>query len=362
MRRLVLIACVIALASTALNRAQAASCPHPGALGVSRVLTIDPKDYPLVGRDDYGRTLPLAPGEVVLTFDDGPIPPATDRVLQALADQCVKAVFFMVGRNARAHPEMVRRVEAAGHTIATHTQNHPLRPMSPERARYEIDAGIASVGAALGSTKEVSPFFRFPGLFHTRAAESYLRSRGISAWSIDVESDDWRRISANEVLRRILTRLAARGRGIVLMHDIHAKTAGLVPTLLDQLKARGYRVVQVVPAGRRERLPDDVVAAAPSPSETEANPPAKTAAKMPADRPLQKPAELPASKDARPAARTGVAHLATSMLRPPEIIYTRPSFIVLERPGPNLPKARPAAHQGGPYERIYMPRESRYYR
>src|SRR4051794_14906155 len=102
MRRLIFIICGFALANAALSRALAAPCP-PGALGVSRVLAIDPHDYPSVGRDDYGRTLPLAPGEVVLTFDDGPIPPGTTGVLRALANECVKAVFFMVGRNARLH-------------------------------------------------------------------------------------------------------------------------------------------------------------------------------------------------------------------------------------------------------------------
>ena len=117
---------------------------------------------PLVGSHDYGVTLPLVPGEVVLTFDDGPLPPYTNAVLKALADECLQATFFMVGRQARAHPELAWQVRAAGHTIGTHTQNHPLHRMPPDRAAHEIDTGIASVAAALGTPRALAPFFRFP--------------------------------------------------------------------------------------------------------------------------------------------------------------------------------------------------------
>jgi len=168
--------------------APAWSCANPYALGVSRVLQIDARAMPLVSSHDYGFSLPLAPGEVVLTFDDGPVAPYTNAVLRALADQCVRATFFMVGREANANPALVRQIRAAGHTIGTHTQSHLLYRMPADRAAREINAGIASVGAALSTPRALAPFFRFPGLFRTTEAERYLRSRGLISWSVDVDS------------------------------------------------------------------------------------------------------------------------------------------------------------------------------
>src|SRR6185312_12975270 len=101
---------MIAVAGVALTSASAlaAPCTHPTALGISRTITVDPRVTPAVGGHDYGVSLPLSPGEVVLTFDDGPRPPYTNRVLKALEDECLRATFFMVGRQARAFPGMVR--------------------------------------------------------------------------------------------------------------------------------------------------------------------------------------------------------------------------------------------------------------
>ena len=174
------------------------------ALGISRVMSVSARHTPLIGSHDYGVTLPLAEGEVVLTFDDGPRPPYTNHVLKALADECVQAVFFMVGRQATAHPDMVQQIHAAGHTIGTHTQSHPLHRMSPFRAMWEIDNGIASVGAALGS-RPMMPFFRFPGLFRTPEAENHLRTLGVMAWSVDVDSYDRKRIGLNAMLQHTLS-------------------------------------------------------------------------------------------------------------------------------------------------------------
>ena len=239
----------IAIAAVVLGGAEASAmlCGRPGALGVSRVISVDPRVTPVVGGQDYGVRLPLAPGEVVLTFDDGPNPSSTNQVLKALADECLRATFFMVGRQARAHPQTVRQVEATGHTIGTHTQNHPLGRLHGSRATYEIDAGIASVTAALGHPP--APFFRFPGLYRTRESEHYLHQRGIVVWSVDVDSYDWKHNNTNVMLQSAVARLAARGGGILLMHDIKPRTAQVLPRLLVMLKARGLRVVHVVPRG-----------------------------------------------------------------------------------------------------------------
>src|SRR5438552_12341917 len=145
----------------------AADCPRPDALGTSRTLVVDAKEHPLIGSMQYRETLPLNDGEVVLTFDDRPSPKNSYQILDILAAQCVKATFFLVGRQAQANPEGVRKVLAAGHTIATHTLSHPssMQRLPLDRARAEIDSGIAAVRAALGDeSAAMSPFFRIPGL------------------------------------------------------------------------------------------------------------------------------------------------------------------------------------------------------
>jgi peptidoglycan/xylan/chitin deacetylase (PgdA/CDA1 family) len=229
----------------------AADCPgNPDALGTSRTIVVDPTEHGRIGTMDYVETLPLVDKEVVLTFDDGPLPPRTDRVLDVLAAECVRATFFIVGRMARAYPEPVRRIHREGHTIATHSMHHPLpfRALRQVRWQAEIENGIAATAAALGGRDEIAPFFRFPGLHRTHAVERHLGARGLMAWSADVPSDDWRRITPDEVVRRTLQRLEAKRKGILLLHDIQAKTVAALPKLLAELKARGYRVVHVQPA------------------------------------------------------------------------------------------------------------------
>jgi peptidoglycan/xylan/chitin deacetylase (PgdA/CDA1 family) len=256
---------VLAVVSTASEASPCAG--RPDALGVSRVITIGAKELPTVGMHDYGRTLPLAEGEVVLTFDDGPKSPYTEHVLKTLASECVRAVFFLVGKQANERPDLVRQIQAAGHTIGTHTQNHPLRRMSHDQAAREIETGILSVGAALGDARAVAPFFRFPGLFRTDDGERYLRTRSIMAWSIDVDTSDWKRIGLDRMLQHTFAQLESRRGGIVLMHDIQPKTALVLPRLLAELRSRGYRIVHVVPADRLP-LPDVAQGPVTEPSES----------------------------------------------------------------------------------------------
>ena len=203
----------------------------------------------------YAETLPLLDKEVVLTFDDGPISPYTERVLDILASECVRATFFIVGRMAKVHPELIRRAAAEGHTIGTHTMNHPLRfkALDEQRARQEIDDGIEAVTAALGDPSKLAPFFRFPGFGRTEAAEEHLASRHLMVWGADFPADDWRRIGPGEVARRALSRLEAKGRGILLLHDIHERTVEALPIIFEQLKERGFRIVHVVPTS--ENIP-----------------------------------------------------------------------------------------------------------
>ena len=227
-------------------------CPgNPDALGTQRVIMVDPTEHPRIGTLQYPESLPLNDKEVVLSFDDGPVMLYTDRILETLAAECVKATFFIVGQQARAYPAEVRKVYNEGHTVATHSQTHPriftrLRRFGAER---EIEQGITSVTAALGDPHAVAPFFRFPGLGRSRAVEGYLASRGIMVWSTDFLADDWTHISADEVMKRALERLERRGKGVLLLHDIQPATALMLPRLLRALKSLGYHIVQVVPTG-----------------------------------------------------------------------------------------------------------------
>jgi peptidoglycan-N-acetylglucosamine deacetylase len=243
--------CLTLLTSFTAKAASAAECPgHPDALGTSRTLVVDPREHPRIGTMQYPETLPLGDHEVVLTFDDGPLPHNSNQILDILASQCVKATFFTIGRMAQAYPEGVRRLRDAGHTIGTHTQNHPLtmNRMAADRARQEIDDGIASVKAALGDDTALAPFFRIPGLMRAEDVEDYLISQGIQVWSADFLADDWRHISSSRVYELAIKRLEEKGRGILLLHDIQARTVAALPRILHEMKARGYRIVQVVPA------------------------------------------------------------------------------------------------------------------
>jgi peptidoglycan/xylan/chitin deacetylase (PgdA/CDA1 family) len=232
-----------------MGTAGAAECPAD-ALGVSRTIVVDVNEHPRVGSWQYGESLPLNDHEVVLTFDDGPLPPYTDRVLDLLAAECVKATFFMVGRMVQAYPAAVRRVYNEGHTIANHSQTHPFtfHKMSVDQASREIEGGFSSLRTALGDPKAVAPFFRFPGLLRQTSVEQYLAEHGDMTWSVDVAADDWTHINNREVARRAISRLEARGKGILLLHDIQARTALALPEILQELKARGYKIVHVVPS------------------------------------------------------------------------------------------------------------------
>ena len=231
------------------------SCPgHPDALGTSRVLKISPDEFSRIGSMQYKQDLPLADHEVVITFDDGPLPPYSNIILDTLASQCVKATYFIVGQMAKAYPWVLRRMYNEGHTIGTHSLDHPLgfEHLSLPRVEREVDGGIALVDAAIGDPKAVSPFFRIPGLGRSKVDESYLASKHLVTWSADVVADDWfRGISAQQIAKRAIRRLDAKGRGILLLHDIHPATAMALPTILKELKARGYHVVQVMATGER---------------------------------------------------------------------------------------------------------------
>jgi peptidoglycan/xylan/chitin deacetylase (PgdA/CDA1 family) len=234
------------------SAAHAAACEHPNPLGTSRVLALDPRGV-RVGTQSFARTLALEPKEVVLTFDDGPIRGSTDRVLAALAAQCVRATFFLVGRNAAARPELVRRMLADGHTVAHHSMTHPesLARWRTDAAIADIERGIAAVERAAYGKERANrrvPFFRFPGFAHSPALLAYLERKGFAVFGADLWGSDWLPMTPETELRLVMRRLEAAGRGILMLHDSRSQTARMLPALLAALKAGGWKVVHVVPA------------------------------------------------------------------------------------------------------------------
>ena len=244
--------CQQAMPQPAANPAPNSTCPgNPNALGTSRVVQVPFDDYPRVGRMQYPLSLPLNDKEVVLTFDDGPLPPYSNQILDILKAECVKVTYFMVGTMARAYPAVVRRAYEEGHTIGTHSDNHPshIGALPPERMQHEVDGGIADVSTALGDAKYLAPFFRIPGLDRSTALESQLADRSLVVFSSDTVADDWHHaITPSQIISLALSRLEARGKGILLLHDIHPKTVAALPGLLKALKDKGFHVVQAVPS------------------------------------------------------------------------------------------------------------------
>jgi peptidoglycan/xylan/chitin deacetylase (PgdA/CDA1 family) len=237
---------------------QRVACANPNALGVSRVVEVDTTGGPGFVFEHFKQFDFLADKEVVLTFDDGPWPNNTPAVLKALDDECTKAVFFSIGMHATYHPEILRQVLAAGHTVGAHTWSHVnlnAKKMTEQMAKDEIEKGFSAVRWALQT--EPSPFFRFPELQHSPAMVAYLGTRNVAIFSCDLDSFDYRKDSTPEkIVSSVMTRLNKLGKGIILLHDFQKHTAEALPTLLRRLKAGGYKIVQMKAKTSVQTLPE----------------------------------------------------------------------------------------------------------
>src|SRR5947209_12724660 len=231
----------VAVALAALvSIASAADCPRKDTIGTSPVLSVDAKTTPRVGLKSFPQTLPLADHEVVLTFDDGPHPPTTSKVLAALAQECVRATFFLIGLHASEHPDMVKRIAREGHSIGHHTWSHPFMARIPfDKAKAEIDRGIAADEMALhgsSTTTPSTPFFRFPYFEATPAELDLLQSRGIVVFGADFWASDWEPMAPEQELELLISRLNQIGKGILLLHDPQRRTVAMLPEFLRYLK------------------------------------------------------------------------------------------------------------------------------
>ena len=227
-----------------------AACDKPGGMGLSRIVEIDTTGGPGFGFEHFKQYDFLRDKEVVLTFDDGPWPENTMAVVKALTDNCLKATFFEIGEHATWHPEITKRVIAAGMTVGSHTWSHKDLAKNPyasdlELAKQEIEMGISAVHMAADAP--IAPFFRFPDLQHPPQLLAYLAERNIGVFSTDINSFDFKLHKPEQVIKSVMTKLEKHGKGIILMHDFQKATGEAMPELLRQLKAGGYKVVHLVP-------------------------------------------------------------------------------------------------------------------
>jgi len=242
------------------------ACAKSGqALGVSRIVEIDTSTGALFGsistQSREARFLDAK--EVVLTFDDGPLPTVTRSILDTLDRFCTKATFYSVGRMAVAYPSTVKSILERGHTLGSHTWSHPLnlKRLSIEKANEEIEKGHAAVTLAAG--QPIAPFFRFPGLSDSGPMLKHLQHRGIAAFTVDVVSNDSYISDPEVLLTRVVREVETNKGGIVLFHDIKPATARILPRFLAELQARGFKVVHMRAKGTVEPLAEHMAKLTP---------------------------------------------------------------------------------------------------
>jgi peptidoglycan/xylan/chitin deacetylase (PgdA/CDA1 family) len=188
-----------------------------------------------------------APKEVALTFDDGPWPGATRRILKILHRFHVHATFFMIGEQAARYPGLVRAVLRAGDEVGNHSWDHPLtlQGLSPSRLAEELSK-TSTVLRGLGATPTL---FRPPGGWDDDAVVQEARSQGMRLVTWSVDPADWRSGLSPEQVKRSVLSDVERG-SIVLLHDgggdaLH--TIKALPSIIRGIRHRGFRLVLVPP-------------------------------------------------------------------------------------------------------------------
>lgn len=220
---------------------------------------------------------------IALTFDDGPHKELTPKLLDLLKEKNVKATFFVIGRNADAYPDIMKRIVAEGHEIANHSWSHPdLAKLPQDTVKGEVgktdDAITRTTGKKAALLRPPYGAFKPDQREWARSTWNYR----IILW--DVDPLDWRRPGAEVVTQRLVS--GAKPGSILLAHDIHAQTVDAMPSAIDQLLARGLQFVTVSELLKMEQPPPAKVGK-PGPTGTAAAPttagPAPTPTPMPFD-------------------------------------------------------------------------------
>lgn len=175
---------------------------------------------------------------VALTFDDGPDPTLTPRLLKILKQNKVHATFFEVGNSVSRYPKISRAVLAGGNELGNHSWNHPdFNAIGTSKTVSQVTRTNAAIYKATGQLPE----YVRPPYGNITAAEGRAIEQPIIRWSVD--SRDWAYLNTQKDIHSVVS--ATRSGSIVLMHDIHAPSVAAVPTIIHQLKAKGYKFVTV---------------------------------------------------------------------------------------------------------------------
>lgn len=179
---------------------------------------------------------------VAMTFDDGPHPSLTPKLLDILKARNIKCTFFVIGKNAQEYPNIIRRIIAEGHEIGNHTWTHASLT---SRSDAQIRSELKQSEDALMATANVRPHLVRPpyGAVNARIKQLMFDEFGYSTimWSVDPQ--DWRRPGVSVVTSRLVN--GAHPGAIMLAHDIHPPTIQAMPAMFDQLLAKGYQFVTV---------------------------------------------------------------------------------------------------------------------
>lgn len=194
----------------------------------------------------------LSEGEVILTFDDGPHPRQTRRILDVLDQDCVRAAFFLRGDKARRHRKLTRQIIERGHRLGGHGWAHAdLTKLSPPNASADIVRGINGINRAFRRVENAPEIglFRFPFVATNQTLSAQVTELGLAEIGVDIDGADWTDNSAEDITDLIMSRLQERGRrGIILLHDPFENSVEATRLLLARLKAENYAIVELVPA------------------------------------------------------------------------------------------------------------------
>lgn len=196
----------------------------------------------------------LKPKQVLLTFDDGPHPEYTEKLLKILRQAQAKALFFMLGKNMERLPDQVFKIASQAHAIGTHTHNHKCiaqnrrcrmynnHPLSQGQSFNEIDQGVNSVLKILGWTH---PFFRFPYGEASRDLQNHIYDKGFFDFYWTIDSEDWKKRSLSEYYSLLITQVDQKRGGNILFHDIQKRTIEVMGPFLKYLHKNDYTIVVV---------------------------------------------------------------------------------------------------------------------
>ncbi|MBI3543039.1 MAG: polysaccharide deacetylase family protein [Deltaproteobacteria bacterium] len=226
----------------------------------SEIRIVDAKGGEVLHDGGLKRTTKTQQGEIALTFDDGPHPTRTERILKTLAASGVRATFFEVGEMAKRFPKLSRAVLDAGHSVGSHSYNHPQLPklafgngvcdpkLMPRLAYGRSDCNILwGHEAVMAATGVEMPFFRFPYGYASKTLQAFVKKHEIATFFWNMDSLDWKIRNPVALLQNVIRELDREKGGIILFHDIQEQTAIVLPHVLEEIKKRGMTTVLFVP-------------------------------------------------------------------------------------------------------------------